>query len=398
MKSNEEIHEFITDELLSEELNLRLIPDSIKEEALRIASKFNELKETIERANKALRERCSTATIPYIGRLPKRYPKRMCALAIDTSFTSPPMELTGGRLGIIYRVAVQFGSCGSKVLDSSAMIKFIDEGEKIIALYSKIAEREYVYEILTKVVSGEYSFDIIIIDGELIPRVPPGALIGKSRGGITPKLYEELVKLTNNILELADKEGILVTGILKRVYGRDIQVLLGDPSLDISDKALSSYILRNGEYINLGTYVDIVNAYEDFLHKYKEYEDRLRQRFRWMKNAVRHLPLASAINVVIYKPLIKTYFSIPTKIEIQLSGEYMLDEVVAYLSSITSVNGVPFPIDIVDRLSRVRKEVLFIAQQSLYSLLTRLLGDNRLALSIIGLTNPEKMRSIGFKG
>jgi len=185
---------------------------------------------------------------------------------------------------------------------------------------------------------------------------------------------------------------------LKRVYGRDIQVLLGDPSLDISDKALSSYILRNGEYINLGTYVDIVNAYEDFLHKYKEYEDRLRQRFRWMKNAVRHLPLASAINVVIYKPLIKTYFSIPTKIEIQLSGEYMLDEVVAYLSSITSVNGVPFPIDIVDRLSRVRREILFIAQQSLYSLLTRLLGDSKLALSIIGLTNPEKMRSVGFKG
>ena len=117
-----------------------------------------------------------------------------------------------------------------------------------------------------------------------------------------------------------------------------------------------------------------------------------------MKNAVRHLPLASAINVVIYKPLIKTYFSIPTKIEIQLSGEYMLDEIVAYLSSITSVNGVPFPIDIVDRLSRVRREILFIAQQSLYSLLTRLLGDSKLALSIIGLTNPEKMRSVGFKG
>jgi len=70
----------------------------------------------------------------------------------------------------------------------------------------------------------------------------------------------------------------------------------------------------------------------------------------------------------------------------------MLDEVVAYLLSITSMNDVLFPMDIVDRLSRVRREFLFIAQQSLYSLLTRLLGDSSLALSIIGLTNPKKWR------
>ena len=377
-------------------ITFKLIPDSIRNEAERIANKFSKVKKVLDKVKGELRERALNREIPYLSAITREYPRKFCTLAIDTSFTSPPIELTGGRLGIIYRVAIQFGSCRSKIVDHTAQIKFIDEDERIISILSKIIERKFIYDLISDP-EVKSRYDLIIIDGELLPRVPPGALIGRGSGNVS-KLYSNLVELTNRILYEAHNKDIPIVGILKRVYGRDIQVLLNKPSLDISDKALSSYILGDGEYLSLGTYSDIVNAYERFIEEHEEFKKKYKQRYRWLKNVVRHLPLSSAINVAIYKPKIKTYFSIPTKVELQLSSEYSLEEILGYLSSITSINGVPFPIDIADTLSRVKRNVIFIAQQSLYVSLVKLLNDSRLALSIVGLTNPEKMRSVGFKG
>ncbi len=389
--SNEVEHEDI--------ITVRLIHDSIREEAQRITRRFSKLRTLLDSTRKELESRSIERKVPYLSRVPKNYPKDFCVLALDTSFTSPPIELTGGRLGVIFRVAAQFGSCKSRVVDHSALVKFVDESEHVISLISKIIERRYVLSVLERAVKGYADFDIVIMDGELLPRIPPGAIIGRVRSAspLATRLYSELVELTNKIMELADKAGITIVGTLKRVYGKDIQVMLDNPQLDITDKALASYILTNGEYINLGTYIDIVNAYEKFIKLHEEFKSRLGQRFRWLKNIVSHLPMSSAINVLIYKSSSKTYFSIPTKIELQISNEYTMEDIVGYLASITSLNGVPFPIDVVDRLSRVRREVLFLAQQNLYALLTKMLGDSRLALSIIGLTNPEKMKVIGFK-
>ena len=52
---------------------------------------------------------------------------------------------------------------------------------------------------------------------------------------------------------------------------------------------------------------------------------------------------------------------------------------------------------IVDFGNGVRREVMLVAQQQLYLNLAKLLGDEVLAMSIAGLTNPEKMWSIGFR-
>ncbi len=391
---------------IEEEPIVTIISQSIVEEAQRItkALKVKVLEEKKPEIRGKLDKEGKLKEIPEFT---KRKP---CCLALDTGFTSPPLELTGGKLLVIIRSHVLYG-CKSTCIplsDSVGIIKFIQEDESVGTPLSKIIERKFIKELLELKSQGKIDLDLIILDGELFPRIPPRfstRLARRRTASRTAKLYDKIISLTNDILELADKTDTALVGVIKRAYGRDIPVMLNMLDLlSINDKAIATYILEQGEWIDIGTYADIAYYLHRVLESVKK-ENTLPKRIRislnermsWIVGVIDETTHAASIRVAIYKSTTPTYFMLATKVEIWPSNDLHYEDIIAYLSTITGANGVPHPIDLVDSMCRVKKNALYLAQQQLFKELTNVLGNPRLAMSIAGLTNPEKMYKVGFK-
>ncbi|OYT49623.1 MAG: hypothetical protein B6U73_05100 [Desulfurococcales archaeon ex4484_204] len=371
-----------------------VLPELISREAERVARRFSRVKGEVLRIREELLRRSSPPRLRRVGEASLR----LCAVAVDTSFTSPPIELTGGKLGIVFRAAVSFGTCRStRVMDHSALVKFIEGEESRVSVISKIVERSYVLEMLRRKEEGVEDFDLVIIDGDLVPRIPPGLIVRASGEGGLPSLYRGLIELSAKVFKLAAKTGTSLAGVLKRTYGRDIPVLLGVLDLKVSDKALATYMLKQGEWIDLGNYELVIMSLRRAASSCSGCGEGVKQRLRWLRNISSYIKAVPEVELAIYKPVTPTYFSIATKTEVMLAGGISKEDLVTFLATITSQNGVPYPVDVVDRLSGIRREVMLVAQQQLYLNLAKLLGDEVLAMSIAGLTNPEKMWSIGFR-
>ncbi len=322
-------------------------------------------------------------------------------LALDTGFTSPPLELIGGKLLVVIRSHVLHGTV-SNALEPAAsvgVVKLVEE-ESIGKPFSKVIERRFIRDALKLKKEGKLNIKLVIIDGELFPRIPPGL---ERREGPAAKLYGEILELTNEILKLADETETALVGVVKRSYGRDIPVVIDYPEIPVNDKALATYVLNPGEWVDLETYSDIAYYLSKFIKKHRDELParavrNLENRLAWITAVMRKSDyLTSSIRVAVYKARLPTYFMAATKVEAWPSNELSMEDVVAFLSSITGVNGVPHPIDLVDSMCRVRKEVLHLTQQQLQTELMRLLNDPALAMSLAGLTNPEKMHKVGFR-
>lgn len=330
---------------------------------------------------------------------------KYCCLALDTSFTSPPLELTGGKLLVITRSHIFYGCSslgGEEKTGTVGYVKFIQEDDTIGTPYSKIVEREFIKDVLVKKKKGLLGIDMILLDGELFPRIPPGYVGRKSSESTVIKAYNRVLDLTQEILELAEETNTVIVGTVKRVYGRDLQVVLDNPLIKVNDKAFSTFILESGEWIDIGSYSDIARRLEEYIEKHqKDLEPRrlrsLGERRTWITRVINVAPKTSSVRVATYKAENPTYFMIATKIEVYPSNTTTLDDIVSYLSSITGVNGVPHPIDVVDSMSMIKRDLLYIVQQQLYTELSNNIKDPLLALSLAGLTNPEKMFKVGFK-
>jgi len=322
-------------------------------------------------------------------------------LALDTGFTSPPLELIGGKLLVIIRSHVLHGVTSNALepVASVGTVKLVEE-ESIGKPLSKVIERRFIRDALKLKKEGRLNIKLVIVDGELFPRVPPGL---ERRQGPAARLYGKILELTNEILGLADETETALVGVVKRSYGRDIPVVIDYPEIPVNDKALATYVLNPGEWVDLETYSDLAYYLSKFIEKHKgELPARtvrtLENRLAWIIAVMRKSDyLTSSIRVAVYKARLPTYFMAATKIEAWPSNELSMEDMVAFLSSITGVNGVPHPIDLVDSMCRVRKEVLHLTQQQLQSELVKLLNDPALAMSLAGLTNPEKMRNVGFR-
>ena len=410
--------EFTIDEYLTELIEepiTRLVSDEVSREAQRLA---NNVKEVLSKGRDSIRKVLERNE--YLKKITPSN-KSLKYVALDTGFTSPPIELIGGRLLIIVRSHILVGT-SSKYLaptDSVGIIRFVQD-ENLGKPLSKIIERKFVKEVLELKERGELDIDLIVIDGELFPRAPPGYLSEKSTSGMS-KLYKKIIRLTQEIVELADKTDTALVGVVKRAYGRDLQVLLKIPPKElkyfqINDKAIATYILNPGEWIDIGSYADIVYYLHEYLRIVRDeiraceerncndisllrsIERSLNSRYAWIVGVVKCGDHDLwPIRVALYKAKSPKYFMSATKVELWPSSVLSIDDLISFLASITGINGVPHPIDLVDSLCRIRKELLYITQQKLYSELARILGDNELALSLAGLTNPEKMRSIGFR-
>ncbi len=395
----------VLDEFIGEETAYplpKIVTSNISREVEKIIKSFN-INDLLKKRD-YIRHRLIENKL--LRKIPKYTGYTPCLLALDTGFTSPPLELTGGRLIVIIRSHI-FQNCrlhsSYNKSDKVGFIKFTDKTEFIATPLSKIYEREFIRNVLKDKVNGKIDVDVIVLDGELFPRTPPGYRARSTRGdSVIMRMYDKIVHLTDEILELADKTDTALIGIVKRSYGRDIMIRLMEKSLTINDKALATFILEPMEWISLGTYGDISRSLKEYMNKYRDVIPKrqlrsLRERQYWIEAVIEKSVQAINIRVGLYKASNPTFFSIATKIEFW-SSNYLFDErLISYISSITGINGVPHPIDLVDAMSIVKPDLLHIIQQQLFSELVKSIKDRELALSIAGITNPEKMYKIGFK-
>lgn len=394
-------HSSFAEEELFEEPIPTIVVKGIEGEVNRIVNSYN-INSLITNKNSIRKE---LKRMNILKTIPKHDDPRPCLVAIDTGFTSPPLELTGGRLLVIIRSHVFQGcsSCGKySVSDSVGYIRFTDHSEAIANPLSKIYEREFIKQVLLSKKEGSIDLDLILVDGEIFPRTPPGYSSRYSRESYIMKLYKRIIGLTDDILRLALETDTALVGIIKRSYGRDITIRLLNNKLIINDKALATYILMPGEWIDLGRYIDLIYYIKNFLNKYRDVLDprewrALNERLSWITSVIRESSNSSNIGVLVYKAINPSYYMIATKIEYWASNKYPLEKLLAYISSVTGINGVPHPIDLVDSMAIVRKDLLYMIQQQLFNKLYEKTGDKDLALSIAGLTNPEKIGRIGIK-
>lgn len=388
----------LSDEALLQDLEEGPLTLTVLEGIPKEAERLAKLVKSIQRSKDLIRGRLEgLGMLKRVGRVPRAPPY----LALDTGFTSPPLELIGGKLLIVIRSHVLHGAPSSVVepVASVGIVKLVEE-ESVGKPFSKVVERRFIRDVLKLKREGKLNIKLIIVDGELFPRVPPGL---KRRHGIASKLYGKVLELTNEVLELAEETETALVGVVKRSYGRDIPVVINYPEIPVNDKALATYTLNPGEWVDLETYSDLVYYLRKFIEEHgAELPPRtvrgLENRLAWIIAVMRESNyLTSSIRVAVYKAKLPTYFMAATKIEAWPSNELSMDDIVAFLSSITGVNGVPHPIDLVDSMCRVRKELLHLTQQRLQSELLKLLNDPALAMSLAGLTNPEKMHKVGFK-
>lgn len=60
---------------------------------------------------------------------------------------------------------------------------------------------------------GEINFDVLLFDGEAIPRILPS---WRTKENKKSRLYRAIVELTENIMELVDKTDTAIVGVLKK--------------------------------------------------------------------------------------------------------------------------------------------------------------------------------------
>ncbi len=371
----------------------------VEKEAARIASSLNVSRVIVEKE----RIRTMLYSLGLLGEVSSYSGRPPCVLAVDTGFTSPPLELVGGRLLLILRSYVVQGCIcleGLQPSSSEGFIRFSDAAEYVAPIYSKIYERRFVKEVLELKKAGKTQVDLVLIDGELFPRTPPG--FERAAKSSVMKLYGKLVDLTQEVLELACETNTAIAGVVKRSYGRDVAVRLLDPQIRVNDKALASYILKPGEFVDLGSYGDIAFYLWKFMDVFKEHlgSTDLRaysERLSWILSVTESCSSCSSIGLGIYKAWVPTYFMVSTKVEYWVSSEFNYDKLLSYLSSVTGMNGVPHQLDVVDSMSMISRDTLYLVQQQLFKELSKITGDAEIAMSIAGLTNPEKIKVIGLK-
>ncbi len=396
--------ENVEEELLPEEPIPRIVLEEVEREAKRIVEEYG-LSSVTEQAEST---RDKLASKRMLRELEKWGAETPCTLALDTGFTSPPLELTGGGLVVVIRSHVFHGCRETGELPPSGSVgfmKFTDTPESSATPLSKVYEREFIKKILEMKREGKLDVDIVIVDGEVFPRVPPGlhrrGRLSSTRTTGPLSLYVRILDLTRQILSLARETDTALLGVIKRSYGHDVAVKLLDRNIRLNDKALATMMLKPGEYIDLGDYGELAKSLEAFIEKFKKELDEteltsLRERLSWMQTVITCVPDSARVRIAVYKAWSPSYFMISTKTELWPSRKYPVEKLLSYTASITGVNGVPHPIDLVDNMASVRADLLYLIQQKLLQALTRITGDRNLALSIAGLTNPEKMRHIGL--
>ena len=351
---------------------------------------FNEILKVV-RIGESVRKSIESSgrfTIRYIGNSAD-----LCYYAVDSSFTAPAIELTGGYLGIAVVSYTNYGkTCGKTCVDSKAFVdlNFVDD---LTSIYARYYERRTALELLKAKDRGDISFDVLLFDGEVIPRILPSWRVRESKKS---KLYRNIINVTEDIMELADRTDTAIAGILKRSYSRDIVNILGFKELKMSDRAVLSLVLKPGEYIIFGSYVEL----RDELLKLRESGDAdsewLRARMPWYDGIIQSMA-GHTVKLAFYRAE-KTLYPTATKMEYITSNSLDEDTLISSIMKISIGTGIPAPIDYVDALSDIRGGLKYtIYQKILAELSKKLTSDFDKAQLFLSLMNPEKIGIVEYR-
>ncbi len=311
----------------------------------------------------------------------------LCYVAVDSSFTNPAVELVGGYLGVVKVVVVHYGSrCGGGSVEAKAYpgLWFNADLTSSVARYY---EKRTGVELLERKKHGKADFDVLLLDGDLIPR-------SLSSRGSVGELHQKIADYTSKIIELADSTDTAVVGVLKRSYSRDLVSIMGFSDLRLSDKAVMSLILKPSEYVVAGSHPEIYGELKKLRGKPGVPGDWLEARLRWYEFIVRNMPRGFTVKLAYYRAP-ATIYPVATKIEFVASGSLGEDELVSSLMQVSGETGIPVPVDYADSLSAITKELKQTVYQKLLAELSKTAGvEARDAVLLLSLTNPEKLRSI----
>jgi hypothetical protein len=355
--------------------------------ASKLVKEVEKLRKRIEEIRKAVELRKELFKIGFAEKF-----ERLCYVAIDSSFTAPAIELVGGYLGIIVVVRELYGSrctaVGEGAVDAKAFIE-LWFSKDYASSFAKYYERLTAKTLLEKKRSGEVHFDVLLLDGEIIPRT------WREHGekGIEAKLIE----ITNSIIELADKTDTAVVGVLKRSYSRDIVNILRFHDLKLSDRAVMSLILKPGEYL-------VVTGY-DQLHRELELlksspgvdVEWLKARLKWYEGILENTPTGYSIKLAFYRAM-KTLYPTATKVEYVTSSSIDEETLLSGLIYISSETGLPQPIDEVDRLATtaLSKGLRYTVYQKLLAEVAKAGKEGIKEVQVLlSLMNPEKLGVVG---
>jgi hypothetical protein len=312
--------------------------------------------------------------------------KELCYAAVDSSYTAPAIELIGGYLGIVVVSTVLYGlKCSKCMVDAKAYTDLWFSND-LTSIYAKYYERLTTLKLLKMKESGELYFDVLLVDGELIPRT--------STTHLEKDMLSKVIELTNKVIELADKTDTALVSILKRSYARDITNILGFHDLRLNDRAIMSLILKPNEYLIVGAHCDIYDELRRLKGKLGVNEEWLNARLKWYEILIKNIPIGYAVKLAFYRAP-KTLYPTTTKVEYLTSNSLDEDALLSSLIHISTATGIPAPIDYADALSIVTKELKqTVYQKLLVEVAKKLRAEAKDILPILSLMNPEKITRI----
>uniref|UniRef100_A0A7J3Z8Y3 DNA double-strand break repair nuclease NurA n=1 Tax=Ignisphaera aggregans TaxID=334771 RepID=A0A7J3Z8Y3_9CREN len=317
--------------------------------------------------------------------------ERLCYAAVDSSFTAPAIELVGGYLGIIAVVKVLYGSrCGGGRRGSADAEVYTELwfNRDYVNEFAKYYERATALKLLEAKRGGGIHFDVLLLDGEIIPRV--------WRGSGNELLRVRAVEVTNRIIELADETDTAVAGVLKRSYSRDLVNILGFHDLRLSDRAVMSLALKPGEYLVAGSYSDLHRELEKLRGRPGVDDEWLKARLEWYEGILQNTPTGYEVKLAFYRAP-KTLYPTATKVEYMTSSSLHEEALISSLVHISTATGLPAPVDEADRLaaSTLTREL----KQTVYQKLIAEVAKNtkvsaKEVLPLLSLMNPEKLHIV----
>jgi hypothetical protein len=317
--------------------------------------------------------------------------ERLCYATVDSSFTAPAIELVGGYLGIIAVVKALYGSrCGGGRRGSAGAEVYTELwfNRDYVNEFAKYYERATALKLLEAKRGGGLHFDVLLLDGEIIPRV--------WRGPGNEPLRVRAVEVTNRIIELADETDTAVAGVLKRSYSRDLVNILGFHDLRLSDRAVMSLALKPGEYLVAGSYSDLHRELEKLRGRPGVDDEWLKARLEWYEGILQNTPTGYEVKLAFYRAP-KTLYPTATKVEYMTSSSLHEEVLISSLVHISTATGLPAPVDEADRLatSTLTREL----KQTVYQKLVAEVAKSTKAsakevLPLLSLMNPEKLHIV----
>ncbi len=359
----------VDEEEFEEELNHYVAVELLRE-AERVVKRLVESLDSLRDVVKDVISRVKIERLSAAG-------EQFSGVAVDSTF--PPeggIELVGGLLVGVVAGYIVFGGLQftpPRGLKVSLHLALSDEERRLVAVRAKFLEKRLALKVLEEARRSGIHVPLLLVDGEIVPY----QILFRRRLGL--RLLRRLDEATVKLLEAAHDLGTTVVGVVKRSYSQLLSTILGK-RLPLNDKAIASLLLGPGEYMVLGTYGELLPAYEKL-------GGRIAEAGRAAAARIKERKVYGEIVAAFYKPLNPP--SQAVKVEILDYGRLGVHRVLSALASLTNpATGLPYPIDLVDEYVRLEARSLELARRRIVSRLVEELGPS--VAVVLAHTNPEK--------